>query len=354
MSTLPAFLLLILLLAVNAFFVAVEFALVSSRHDRLEAMAAAGHSRAYKVIDASEHLSMMLATCQLGITVASVLLGKISEPAIAKLLENPLALVGVSGFWLHTIAFIVALIIISYLHILLGEMVPKNFTISSPERTAIIIVPPMLMIMKVSRPLIYFFNALANGTLRLMGVKPRDELERRVTSAQLKAMIGESSGEGLIDDEETRRLDRALEASDRPVRTIMIPVHRMRTLELKEGQITLESLQKLVQETGYSRYPVKDDIGHYLGFLHIKDVLDYLYSDELSGKPIPANLIRPLLTFPGDSSIDSVSARMRRLRSHLALVTDPETDQIIGFVALEELMEEFVGTVRDSTHKIPE
>ncbi|VHN99414.1 hemolysin family protein [Lawsonella clevelandensis] len=354
MSTLPAFLLLILLLAVNAFFVAVEFALVSSRHDRLEAMAAAGHSRAYKVIDASEHLSMMLATCQLGITVASVLLGKISEPAIAKLLENPLALVGVSGFWLHTIAFIVALIIISYLHILLGEMVPKNFTISSPERTAIIIVPPMLMIMKVSRPLIYFFNALANGTLRLMGVKPRDELERRVTSAQLKAMIGESSGEGLIDDEETRRLDRALEASDRPVRTIMIPVHRMRTLELKEGQITLESLQKLVQETGYSRYPVKNDIGHYLGFLHIKDVLDYLYSDELSGKPIPANLIRPLLTFPGDSSIDSVSARMRRLRSHLALVTDPETDQIIGFVALEDLMEEFVGTVRDSTHKIPE
>lgn len=354
MSTLLAFLLLILLLAVNAFFVAVEFALVSSRHDRLEAMAAAGHSRAYKVIDASEHLSMMLATCQLGITVASVLLGKISEPAIAKLLENPLALVGVSGFWLHTIAFIVALIIISYLHILLGEMVPKNFTISSPERTAIIIVPPMLMIMKVSRPLIYFFNALANGTLRLMGVKPRDELERRVTSAQLKAMIGESSGEGLIDDEETRRLDRALEASDRPVRTIMIPVHRMRTLELKEGQITLESLQKLVQETGYSRYPVKNDIGHYLGFLHIKDVLDYLYSDELSGKPIPANLIRPLLTFPGDSSIDSVSARMRRLRSHLALVTDPETDQIIGFVALEDLMEEFVGTVRDSTHKIPE
>ncbi len=354
MSTLPAFLLLILLLAVNAFFVAVEFALVSSRHDRLEAMAAAGHSRAYKVIDASEHLSMMLATCQLGITVASVLLGKISEPAIAKLLENPLALVGVSGFWLHTISFIVALIIISYLHILLGEMVPKNFTISSHERTAIIIVTPMLMIMKVSRPLIYFFNALANGTLRLMGVKPRDELERRVTSAQLKAMIGESSGEGLIDDEETRRLDRALEASDRPVRTIMIPVHRMRTLELKEGQITLESLQKLVQETGYSRYPVKNDIGHYLGFLHIKDVLDYLYSDELSGKPIPANLIRPLLTFPGDSSIDSVSARMRRLRSHLALVTDPETDQIIGFVALEDLMEEFVGTVRDSTHKIPE
>ena len=354
MSTLPAFLLLILLLAVNAFFVAVEFALVSSRHDRLEAMAAAGHSRAYKVIDASEHLSMMLATCQLGITVASVLLGKISEPAIAKLLENPLALVGVSGFWLHTISFIVALIIISYLHILLGEMVPKNFTISSPERTAIIIVPPMLMIMKVSRPLIYFFNALANGTLRLMGVKPRDELERRVTSAQLKAMIGESRGEGLIDDEETRRLDRALEASDRPVRTIMIPVHRMRTLELKEGQITLESLQKLVQETGYSRYPVKNDIGHYLGFLHIKDVLDYLYSDELSGKPIPANLIRPLLTFPGDSSIDSVSARMRRLRSHLALVTDPETEQIIGFVAVEDLMEEFVGTVRDSTHKIPE
>ena len=98
MSTLPAILLLILLLAINAFFVTAEFALVSSRHDRLEAMAAAGHPRAYRVIDASEHLSMMLATCQLGITIASVLLGKIAEPAIAKLLEKPLALIGVSGF----------------------------------------------------------------------------------------------------------------------------------------------------------------------------------------------------------------------------------------------------------------
>lgn len=354
MSILPAILLLILLLIINAYFVTTEFALVSSRHDRLEAMAAAGHTRAYKVIDASEHLSMMLATCQLGITIASVLIGKIAEPAITRLIEKPFSLIGVSGFGLHTAAFIIALVIVSYLHILFGEMVPKNFTISSPEKTALIVVPPMRVLMLASKPLIRFFNALANGSLRLLHVQPKNELERKVTSTQLKAMINESSGEGLIDDEETHRLDRALEASDRPVRSIMIPVDRMRTIELHEGQITLDALQKLVQETGYSRYPVRNATGHYLGFLHIKDVLSYLYSEDLRGKPIPANLIRPLITFPADSTIDSVSARMRRLHSHLALVTDPETDKIIGFVALEDLMEEFVGTVRDSTHKIPE
>lgn len=198
MSSLPAFFVLVLLLAINAFFVAAEFALVSSRRDRLEAIAAAGHPRVYKVIDASEHLSMMLATCQLGITIASVLLGKIAEPAIARVLEKPLALIGVTGLWLHTVSFIVALAIISYLHILVGEMVPKNFTIASPERTAIVVVPVMLVIMKVSRPLIHFFNALANISLRLIGVQPRDELARTVTSAQLKAMIGESSGKVLL------------------------------------------------------------------------------------------------------------------------------------------------------------
>lgn len=355
MNTWWALLILVLLLALNAFFVAGEFALVSSRKDRLENLLEEGHHRAKTVIDASEHLSMMLATCQLGITIASVLIGKISEPAVASLLEIPLKAIHVDDIWLHSISFIVALAIVSYLHILLGEMVPKNLTIAGPERVALVIVPPLVFLMKLSKPLIVFFNHLANGTLRIFfRIEPKDGLERNVTAAQLKSMIGDSAGEGLMEEEETIRLDRALEASDRAVHAVMIPVQRMRSIQLVDEQISIEKLRQIVEETGYSRYPVLSKNGNYLGFLHVKDVINYLVNDHTDETTIPTNVIRPLITFPSDATIDSVSARMRRARSHLALVTDAESDEIIGFVALEDLMEEFVGTVRDSTHRIPE
>lgn len=355
MNTFWAIVALILLLGLNAFFVAGEFSLVSSRKDRLENLVESGHPRAKIVIEASEHLSMMLATCQLGITIASVLIGKISEPAVAKLLEKPLAAIHIEGAWLHSLSFIVALTIVSYLHILMGEMVPKNFTISVPEKTALVIVPPLVFLTKLSKPLIVFFNHLANGTLRIFfGVTPRDELARNVTAAQLKSMIGDSGGKGLIARDEIIRLDRALEASDRAVQAVMIPVQRMRSIELEDGAFSINALRKIVAETGFSRYPVIGKTGNYIGFLHIKDVIHYLADDGAEDSGIPASVIRPLITFPSDATIDSVSARMRRARSHLALVTHSQTDAIIGFVALEDLMEEFVGTVRDSTHRIPE
>lgn len=355
MSTTWAIVILILLLLLNAYFVAGEFALVSSRKDRLENMLEEGHTRARAVIDASEHLSIMLATCQLGITIASVLIGKISEPAVASLLEVPLKAIHIEGAWLHTISFIVALSLVSYLHILFGEMVPKNLTIAGPERVGIVIVPSLVFLTKISRPLIMFFNRFANGTLRLVfRVEPRDELEHNVTAAQLKSMIGDSAGEGLMAEEEIIRLDRAIEASDRAVQSVMIPVQKMRSIQLSEETIPLAQLREIVEETGYSRYPVLSKNGNYLGFLHVKDVICYLVNDHAEETSIPTSVIRPLITFPSDATIDSVSARMRRARSHLALVAHKDNDEIIGFVALEDLMEEFVGTVRDSTHRIPE
>ena len=355
MNTFWAIIILILLLALNAYFVAGEFALVSSRKDRLENFLEEGHHRAKTVIDASEHLSMMLATCQLGITIASVLIGKISEPAVASLLEVPLKAIHVEGVWLHSISFIVALSIVSYLHILLGEMVPKNLTIAGPERISLVIVPSLVFLTKISKPLLVFFNHLANGTLRIFfRIEPRDELERNVTAVQLKSMIGDSAGEGLMAQEEIIRLDRAIEASDRAVHAVMIPVQRMRSIRLVNETIPIVELRKMVEETGYSRYPVLSKTGNYLGFLHVKDVISYLMNDYAEETTIPANVIRPLITFPSDATIDSVSARMRRARSHLALVAHADNDEIIGFVALEDLMEEFVGTVRDSTHRIPE
>ena len=174
----------VVLLAGNAFFVGAEFSLISARRDRLETLVAQGRKRAQTVVDAGEHLSLMLAGSQLGITICSILLGRVGEPALAHLIERPLHLVGISEAWLHPIAFTLALSLVVVLHILLGEMVPKNIAIAGPERTAMLLVPAHLMFMRPARLLIAFYNVCANGVLRLMRVEPKDELE--VTAAQLR------------------------------------------------------------------------------------------------------------------------------------------------------------------------
>ena len=165
-----------LLLLANAFFVGAEFALISARRDRLEALVERGKHRAVAVIRAGENLSLMLAGAQLGITVCSILLGRIGEPAVAHLLEKPFHLAGIPAAVLHTVSFVVALTLVVVLHVLLGEMVPKNIAIAGPESTAMLLIPPYLIWMRIARPFIAFYNWCANITLRAMGVQVKDEL----------------------------------------------------------------------------------------------------------------------------------------------------------------------------------
>ncbi len=218
-----AVLLTVLLLAGNAFFVGAEFALITARRDRLEALVGQGKKRARTVIAAGEHLSLMLAGSQLGITICSILLGRVGEPAIAHLIETPMHALGVPDSLLHPIGFALALTIVVVLHILLGEMVPKNIAIAGPERSAMLLVPTHLLFMKVARPLIAFYNLCANLSLRLLRVEPKDELDVTVTELELSEMIGESRSEGLLDEEEHRRLTQALQTSGRTVADVTIP-----------------------------------------------------------------------------------------------------------------------------------
>lgn len=171
----------VLLLAANAFFVAAEFSLISARRDRLEALEEDGFSRARTVIRASERLSVMLAGAQLGITICSILLGRIGEPAIAHLLGQPLQWASVPDSLLHPISFTVSLTLVVILHILLGEMVPKNIALAGPERSAMLLVPVHLMFVRLARPVIAFYNLLANLSLRALRVTPRDELDSTVS-----------------------------------------------------------------------------------------------------------------------------------------------------------------------------
>ncbi|MCW2558459.1 MAG: hypothetical protein JWP55_2423, partial [Mycobacterium sp.] len=227
MGDLLGVLLTVLLLAANAFFVAAEFALISARRDRLEALAEQGKRSAVTVMRAGQNLSLMLAGAQLGITVCSILLGRVGEPAVAHLLERPFDLLGVPDAVLHTVSFLVAITVVVVLHVLLGEMVPKNIAIAGPESAAMLLVPPYLVWIRFARPFIAFYDWCAKLTLRMVGVEAKNELENTVSMIELSEMIAESVSEGLLDPEEHTRLSRALQIRTRIVADVAVPVNEI-------------------------------------------------------------------------------------------------------------------------------
>ncbi|MHC3002032.1 hemolysin family protein [Gordonia metallireducens] len=357
MGDLWAVVLAFALLAGNAFFVGAEFSLISARRDRLEALAESGKTRARTVIKAGEHLSLMLAGAQLGITICSILLGRVGEPAVAHLIEKPLELAHVPHALLHPISFAIALSLVVVLHILLGEMVPKNIALAGPESAAMLLVPMHLMFIRLVRPLISFYNWLANISLRLMRVEPKDELESTVSLGELAQMLGESKQEGLIDAEEHERLTRALQSIGRTVAEVMIPLEKMRSVKVQvsaTGGIgpTLGAVEKAVSETGFSRFPVRGSDGTFTGYLHLKDVLDEILDEHIGPDTIiGVDKIRPLPVIASTTPLDEATTVLRRTSSHLGAVVD-DNGRTIGIVPLADLVEEFVGNVRDETHRV--
>ncbi|ORW15564.1 hypothetical protein AWC18_19685 [Mycolicibacter nonchromogenicus] len=344
----------VLLIAANAFFVAAEFSLISARRDRLEALAEQGRQSAVTVIRAGEQLSRMLAGAQLGVTVCSIMLGRIGEPTVAELLAPAFRLAGMPDPLLHTAAFVVALTIVVVLHLLLGEMVPKNIALAGPETAAMLLIPPYLVYMAAARPFIVFYNWCANITLRAMRVEPKDELEITVSTVELSEMIAESVSAGLLDVEEYTRLTRALQIRSRVVADVALPIRDVRAVPVAAAGHgpTVAAIEQAFTETGYSRFPVVD-AGEFVGYLHIKDVL--LLGEASAGPAgdavVDAAAIRPLPRIPAALPLADALSRMRRRNSHLALaVADDGTP--VAMVTLEDLVQDVVGTVRDGTHRV--
>lgn len=342
-------LLTVALLAANAFFVGSEFALISARRDRLEALAEQGKRSAVTVLRAGEQLSLMLAGAQLGITVCSILLGRVGEPAVAHILEKPFDLVGVPDAVLHTVSFIVALGVVVTLHVLLGEMVPKNIAIAGPEKTAMLVVPVYLVYVRFARPFIGFYNWAANATLHVFGVEAKDELDVTVSTVELAEMIAESRSEGLLDPEEHTRLTRALQIRNRVVNDVAVPVRDIRAIPVARPGFgpTVSAIEEALNETGYSRFPVTDARGDFIGFVHIKDILDMIDDRDAV---VDGSVVRPLPRVPADMPLPDALSQLRRDNSHLALVTDGD-QSVCAMVALEDLVEDLIGTVRDGMHR---
>jgi len=335
---------LVILLAINAFFVGAEFAVISARRSQIEPRAEAGSRAAKTALWAMEHATLMLAACQLGITVCSLLILNVSEPAIHHLLEIPLALTGLSEELISTIAFIMALIVVSFLHVVLGEMVPKNLSFSIPDRAVLILAPPLVFIATVFRPIIVALNAVANGILRLFKVEPKNEATSVFTLDEVATIVAQSTREGVLTDA-GGTLTGAFEFTSKKVKDVAIPMSGLVTLPEDAAPADLE---KAVAQRGFSRYILLNDAGEPTGYLHLKDVID-LDESEFS-EPVPPKRIRQLISMYNETDLEDALATMRRSGVHVARSFD-ETGATLGVLFLEDIIEVLVGEVQDATRR---
>ncbi|WP_062518107.1 hemolysin family protein [Demequina gelatinilytica] len=347
MNDYVALLLALALLAGNAFFVGAEFALISARRTQIEPRAAEGSWAARMTLRAMEHVSLMMAGAQLGITACSLGLGAIAEPAVAHLIEAPLAAVGVSGAWLHGIGFTIALVIVVALHMVLGEMVPKNIAIAGPERAAMSLGPLLYGVVWVLKPLIWLLNASANLVLRMLKVEPQDEVTSTFSAEEVEGYLAQSRSEGLLDEHEHRVLTGSLTLSFETVRDVMTPVGSLTTLPV---DVTPQRAQRECVRTGYSRFPVVDADGRYVGYLHLKDFASVPRGGAT--RPVDPDAIRPLSVISPESSLEEALTTMQARGTHLALVRDPGSDEVLGAAMLEDVIERLVGEVADAAQAV--
>jgi CBS domain containing-hemolysin-like protein len=333
---------LVVLLLGNAFFVAAEFAIMSARRSQIEPLAEAGSKRAKTALWAMENVSLMLACAQLGITVCSLLILNVAEPAIHHLIADPLHTLGVSETVAGPVSFIVALLIVTFLHVTFGEMVPKNMSVSAADKAALLLAPPLVYIGRSVRPVIVALNWSANHIVRLFRIEPQDEVVSSFTLEEVQSIVAESTRSGLVDDQ-TGLINGALEFSAQTAQAIMVPLEQVVTLPASATPVDFEHQ---VGKTGFSRFVFRDDSGAFLGYLHLKDVLPI--PAERYEFPIGEGRVRSMVNLAETEEIEDALAIMQRTGSHVARVNSAD-GVTVGVLFLEDIIEQLVGEIRDAT-----
>ncbi|RKN85632.1 hemolysin family protein [Paenibacillus ginsengarvi] len=334
-------LLVLVLVFLNGFFVAAEFALVKVRHSRLIQLANEGSGRAKYALKVTGKLDAYLSATQLGITLASLGLGWVGEPAISRLIVEPvLAKLGFAdAVWSHTVSFIVAFCVITFLHIVLGELAPKSLAIQKSEGTSMWLSGPLMMFYKVFMPAIWLLNGTANRLLRLIGIQPATEHEVH-TEEEIRILMNQSARSGIIDKDEMALFDNVFEFSDRLAREVMVPRTDMDCLYT---DLSFAENLKTVYASKHTRYPVaKGDKDRIVGFVHITDLLTCDPDEEQELK----TFIRPILTVPESMEVSHVLRLMKKKRSQIAVVID-EYGGTAGLVTVDDIVEEIVGEMMD-------
>jgi len=332
----------IVLLVANFFFVGAEFSLIAARRSIVEPRAEQGGRGAKMTLWAIENVSLMMAGAQLGITVCSLALGYVTKPMVVHALEGPFTTWGVPAGLIDPIAYAIALSIVTFLHVVLGEMVPKNIALAGPERMAFILGPVLVVVVRMLQPLLWCMNAIGNGILRLFNVEPKNEVASTFTRDEVAGLVEESREGGLLDKQDERLLLGALTFEERSVESIVIPLSKVTTLP---AGCTPEQIEQ-VAANGFSRFPVQAPSGALDGYVHVKDLLGLDAADR--NKPLPASLVRDLPRVNLNAALRSSLHRMQREGAHLALAID-EAGHPYGIVTLEDMLEELVGQIRDDS-----
>jgi CBS domain containing-hemolysin-like protein len=343
MSTTAALALTVALLLGNAFFVGAEFALVSARRTKVEPRARAGSRMAKTTLRAMEDLTSIIAAAQFGITVCSLGLGAVAEPAFAALLEPAFHQAHVSESWLHPVSFALGMSVVVYLHVVLGEMVPKNLALAGPERAAVVFGPPMVAMVTFLKPVVRALNALADVGVRLLRIEPRSEVSSTFTHEEVEALVDESHAEGLLEESEYERLSGALDFTSRTVTDVLLPRDSLQTVTRTARTTEVEAI---CAETGFSRFPVVDE-DDLVGYLHIKDVLEP--DPHGRAQVIDETWIRPFADVHENDTLVQTLQRLQSRGAHMARVVDDE-GRVLGVATLEDVIEELVGEIRDAAH----
>ena len=332
----------VVLLAANAFFVAAEFALVKVRGFQLNQALMEGRHAAALSIRMHRNLDEYLAACQLGITMASLGLGWVGEPAVAALLGPSLSKLGMSEQSLHTISFLVGFLLFSSLHIVVGEQVPKTYAIRKAQPVTLLLAYPLLWFYWLVFPLNWLLDRANAGILKLIGVAeaPHHEI---ISEDEISSIVDDSEAHGEIEEKTADIIRKAFRFDDQTVREVMVPWTNVATLNLSADP---SATKAIILETQHSRFPVIDAVGDVVGILATKDLIAELLGEEKDVWTSIENRLRPPLVVPRSLLISSLLERMRSTKTRLAIVID-EHGNYIGIVSLEDMLEEIVGEIED-------
>ncbi|MFZ2125705.1 MAG: hemolysin family protein [Candidatus Saccharimonadales bacterium] len=335
----------LLMLAGNAFFVGAEFSLISVRRSSIEMLALKGSLTAKITLKAMERVAIMIAGAQLGVTVCSLVFGAIGEPLVEQLLEQPFHSLGLPSDLITPLSLLFTVTIMVYLHVVIGEMIPKNLSLTAPAKTALYLIPPLVLFVKIFKPAIIVIDAISRGVLHLIGVHPKQEITSSFNRDEVAGIVKESLREGLLSTKEEQLLSGSLCLDNTTIDSVIIPLGKV---VFASNKPTPSEIESLTSSTGFSRFPLLGKSGQPKGYVHLKDILRLSESDY--NRPLPSKLFRPLVNIKAGVTLRDAMLIMQKSGSHLAKVVD-KNGLYIGVIALEDVIEKLIGEIRDDTWK---
>lgn len=344
--------LVVILIALTGFFVATEFAIVKVRPTRINQLIEEGRRGAKAAKHVTTHLDEYLSACQLGITVTALGLGWLGEPTVEKMLSPLLANFNLPDGTSHFISFVVALMIMTYLHVVFGELAPKTVAIQKAETVTLLFAPPIMWFYRIMYPFIWLLNGSAQLLLSLFGLKSASEHEDTHSEEELRMIMSDSYKSGEINQTELTYVNNIFEFDNRVAKEIMVPRTSIQTIDL---DATLEEIMDLIHDEKYTRYPIIDgDKDHIIGLINMKDILSAQRKFSPQDQPV-SQIMKPIISIIETIPINELLLKMQRERTHMAILFD-EYGGTSGLVTVEDILEEIVGEIRDEydADEIPE